>query len=219
LSYTSSSAAVEYVPPIGVHASSACLASVLSCAERASIASGEGCAAGGGLGHRSPGAESVGDVSGGSVGVGGVGDVAEERVGVDVGLVSVGDGSEVGHGSVGEGSAVGVGSVGEGSAVGVGSIGEGSAVGVGSIGEGVGVGLGSVGEGSVEGGGLSVGAQVSVRSEGVCVDVGSICATARPPRADPKTAVAASTARTQARRLTAVARRLTAVARRRAAVT
>jgi hypothetical protein len=208
LSYTSSSAAVEYVPPIGVHASSACLASVLSCAERASIASGEGCAAGGGLGHRSPGAESVGDVSGGSVGVGGVGDVAEERVGVDVGLVSVGDGSEVGHGSVGEGSAVGLGSVGEG-----------SAVGVGSIGEGVGVGLGSVGEGSVEGGGLSVGAQVSVRSEGVCVDVGSICATARPPRADPKTAVAASTARTQARRLTAVARRLTAVARRRAAVT
>jgi hypothetical protein len=163
LSYTSSSAAVEYVPPIGVHASSACLASVLSCAERASIASGEGCAAGGGLGHRSPGAESVGDVRGGSVGVGGVGDVAEERVGVDVGLVSVGDGSEVGHGSVGEGSAVG---------------------------------LGSVGEGSVEGGGPSVGAQATGRSDRFWVGVGSPWATARPPRADPKTAVAASIART-----------------------
>jgi hypothetical protein len=184
-----------------VGATSACFASVRSCAERPSIASGKGCAAGGGLGHRSAGAESVGDDSGGSVGAGGVGEVAEESVGVGVGLVSVGDGSEVGHGSVGEGSAVGLGSVGEG--VGVGSVGE--------AGEGVGVGIGSVGEGSVEGGGLSVGAHVSVRGEGVCVDVGSTCATARPPRADPKAAEAASTARTQARSLTAVARRRAAV--------
>jgi hypothetical protein len=121
-------------------------------------------------------------------------------VGVGVGLVSVGDGSEVGHGSVGDGSAVGLGSVGEG-----------SAVGLGSVDGGVGVGVGSVGEGSVEGGGLSVGAQASVRGEGVCVDVGSICATARPPRTDPKAAEAASTARTQARALTAVARRRAAV--------
>ena len=162
-----------------VGATSACLASVRLCAERPSIASGKGCAAGGGLGHRSPGAESVGDDSGGSVGAGGVGDVAEESVGV--GLVSVGDGSEVGHGSVGEGA---------------------------------GVWLGSVGEGAVEGGGLSVGAQVSVTGEGVCVDVGSICATARPARGDPKAAEAASTARTQARSLTAVARRRAAVKRR-----
>jgi len=126
--------------------------------------------------------------------VGGVGDVAEERVGDGVGLVSVGDGSEVGHASVGEGSAVALGSVGEG--VGIGSVGEGSAVGLGSVGEGVAVGIGSVGEGSVEGGGLSVGAQATVRSDGFCVVVGSLWATARPPRADPKTAVAASIART-----------------------
>jgi hypothetical protein len=124
--------------------------------------------------------------------VGGVGDVAEESVGDGVGLVSVGDGSEVGHGSVGEG--VGVGSVGEGSAVGLGSIGEG--VGIGSVGEGVAVGIGSIGEGSVEGGGLSVGAQATVRSDGFWVGVGSSWATARPPRADPKTAVAATIART-----------------------
>ena len=143
-----------------------------------------------------------------------MGDVAEESVGVGVGLVSVGDGSEVGHGSVGEGSAVGLGSVGEGVGVWLGSVGDGAGVGLGSVGEGAGVGVGSVGEGAVEGGGLSVGAQVSVRGEGVCVDVGSICATARPPRGDPKAAEAASTARTQARSLTAVARRRAAVKRR-----
>jgi carbonic anhydrase/acetyltransferase-like protein (isoleucine patch superfamily) len=112
-----------------------------------------------------------------------VGDVAEETVGDAVGLVSVGDGSEVGHGSVGEGSAVGLGSVGEGA-------------GVGSVGEGVAVGIGSVGKGSVEGGGLSVGVQATVRGDGFWVVVGSLWATARPPRADPKTAVAASIART-----------------------
>jgi hypothetical protein len=168
------------------------LASIRWCAERSSIVSGKGCAAGGGLSHRSPGAESVGDDSGGSVGAGGVGDVGEESVGDGVGLVSVGDGSEVGHASVGEGSAVGLGWVGEGS--GVGSVGEGSAVGLGSVGEGVG--LGSVGEGSVEGGGLSVGVQATVRGDGFWVVVGSLSATARPPRADPKTAVAASIART-----------------------
>jgi hypothetical protein len=143
--------------------------------------------------------------------VGGVGDVAEESVGDGVGLVSVGDGSEVGHGSVGEG--VGVGSVGEGSAVGLGSIGEG--VGIGSVGEGVAVGIGSVGEGSVEGGGLSVGAQATVRSDGFWVGVGSPWATARPPRADPKTAVAATIARTYARSLTAVVRCRAVVTRRR----
>jgi hypothetical protein len=123
-----------------------------------------------------------------------VGDVGEESAGDGVGLVSVGDGSEVGHASVGEGSAVGLGSVGEG--VGVGSVGKGSAVGLGSVGEGVAVGIGSVGEGSVEGGGLSVGVQATVRGDGFWVVVGSLCATARPPRADPKTAVAASIART-----------------------
>ena len=123
-----------------------------------------------------------------------MGDVGEECVGDGVGLVSVGDGSEVGHASVGEGSAVGLGSVGEG--VGVGSVGEGSAVGLGSVGEGVAVGIGSVGEGSVEGGGLSVGVQATVRGDGFWVVVGSLWATARPPRADPKTAVAASIART-----------------------
>ena len=117
-----------------------------------------------------------------------MGDVGEESVGDGVGLVSVGDGSEVGHGSVGEGSAVGLGSVGEG--VGVGSVGEGSPVGLGSVGEGAGI--GSAGEGSVEGGGLSVGVQTTVRGD----VVGSLWATARPPRADPKTAVAASIART-----------------------
>ena len=101
-----------------------------------------------------------------------MGDVGEESVGDGVGLVSVGDGSEVGHGSVGEGSAVGLGSVGEG------------------------VGVGSVGEGSVGGGGLSVGVQATVRGDGFWVVVGSLWATARPPRADPKTAVAASIART-----------------------
>jgi hypothetical protein len=150
-----------------------------------------------------------------------VGDVAEETVGDAVGLVSVGDGSEVGHGSVGEGSAVGLGSVGEG--VGVGSVGEGSAVGlgsvgggagVGSVGEGVTVGIGSVGEGSVEGGGLSVGVQATVRGDGFWVVVGSLWATAGPPRADPKTAVAASIARTQARSLTAVVRRAVVTRRR-----
>ena len=129
-----------------------------------------------------------------------MGDVGEESVGDGVGLVSVGDGSEVGHGSVGEGSAVGLGSVGEG--VGVGSVGAGSAVwlgagvGVGSVGESVAVGIGSVGEGSVGGGGLSVGVQATVRGDGFWVVVGSLWATARPPRADPKTAVAASIART-----------------------
>ena len=123
-----------------------------------------------------------------------MGDVGEESVGDGVGLVSVGDGSEVGHASVGEGSAVGLGSVGEGSAVGLGSVGEG--VGLGSVGEGVAVGVGSVGEGSVGGGGLSVGVQATVRGDGFWVVVGSLWATARPPRADPKTAVAASIART-----------------------
>ena len=100
-----------------------------------------------------------------------MGDVGEESVGDGVGLVSVGDGSEVGHASVGEGSAVGLGSVGEG--VGVGSVGEGSRRGrlgrrglrAGSVGEGVAVGIGSVGEGSVEGGGLSVGVQATVRGD------------------------------------------------------
>ena len=121
-----------------------------------------------------------------------MGDVAEESAGEGVGLVSVGDGSVVGHASVGEGSAVGLGSVGEG--VGVGSVGEGPAVGLGSVGAGVGV--GSVGDGSVEGGGLSVGVQATVRGDGFWVVVGSLWATARPPRADPKTAVAASIART-----------------------
>jgi hypothetical protein len=171
------------VPPIDVGATSACLASVRCFTERPSIAFGKGCAPGGGLGHRSPGAESVGDGGGGTVGVGGVGDVAEESVGDGVGLVSVGDGSGVGHASVGEGSAVGLGSVGEG-------------VGVGSAGEGVAVGIGSVGKGSVEGDGPSVGAQASVRGDGLWVGVGSLWATARPPSADPKAAVAASTART-----------------------
>ena len=130
-----------------------------------------------------------------------MGDVAEESAGDAVGLVFVGDGSEVGHGSVGEGvgvgsvgEGVGVGSVGEGSAVGLGSVGEGA--GLGSVGEGVAVGIGSVGEGSVEGGGLSVGVQATVRGDGFWVVVGSLWATARPPRADPKTAVAASIART-----------------------
>jgi hypothetical protein len=150
-----------------------------------------------------------------------VGDVAEETVGDAVGLVSVGDGSEVGHGSVGEG--VGVGSVGEGSAVGLGSVGEGAgvgsvgegvAVGIGSVGEGVAVGIGSVGEGSVEGGGLSVGGQATVRGDGFWVVVGSLWATARPPRAEPKTAVAASIARTQARSLTAGVRRAVVTRRR-----
>jgi hypothetical protein len=130
-----------------------------------------------------------------------VGDVAEETVGDAIGLVSVGDGSEVGHGSVGEGSAVGLGSVGEG-------------VGVGSVGEGVAVGIGSVGEGSVEGGGLSVGVQATVRGDGFWVVVGSLWATAGPPRADPKTAVAASIARTQARSLTAGVRRAVVTRRR-----
>jgi hypothetical protein len=130
-----------------------------------------------------------------------VGDVAEETVGDAIGLVSVGDGSEVGHGSVGEGSAVGLGSVGGG-------------VGVGSVGEGVAVGIGSVGEGSVEGGGLSVGVQATVRGDGFWVVVGSLWATAGPPRADPKTAVAASIARTQARSLTAGVRRAVVTRRR-----
>jgi hypothetical protein len=130
-----------------------------------------------------------------------VGDVAEETVGDAIGLVSVGDGSEVGHGSVGEGSAVGLGSVGEG-------------VGVGSVGEGVAVGIGSVGEGSVGGGGLSVGVQATVRGDGFWVVVGSLWATAGPPRADPKTAVAASIARTQARSLTAGVRRAVVTRRR-----
>ena len=125
-----------------------------------------------------------------------MGDVAEESVGDAVGLVSVGDGSEVGHGSVGEGSAVGLGSVGEGVGVWFGSVGDGAGVGVGSVGEGAEVGVGSVGEGAVEGGGLSVGAQATVRGDGFWVVVGSLWATARPPRADPKTAVAASIART-----------------------
>ena len=134
-----------------------------------------------------------------SIGVGsGVG-LVSVGVGSGVGLVSVGDGSEVGHGSVGEGSAVGLGSAGEGSAVGLGSAGEGS-----------GVGLVSVGEGAAEGEGLSVGAQVSARD-----DVGSVRAIARPASAEPRAAVVASTARTHARRLTAVTRVRAAVTRRR----
>jgi hypothetical protein len=131
-------------------------------------------------------------------------------VGSGVEVASEGDGSEVGHGSVGEGSAVGLGSVGEGSAVGLGSAGDGSAVGLGSAGEGSGVGLVSVGEGAAEGEGLSVGTQVSARD-----DVGSVCAIARPPSAEPRAAVVASTARTHARRLTAVAGVRAAVTRRR----
>ena len=63
----------------------------------------------------------------------------------------------------------------------------------GPVGEGVGVGL-AVGEGE----GLSIGAQVSVGGDVVAAGVGSICATARPPKDKPKAAVAASTARTQA---------------------
>jgi hypothetical protein len=130
-------------------------------------------------------------------------DVAGAGLGAGVGLVSVGDGSDVGHGSVGEGSGVGLGSgVGSGVGLGVG-------VGVGSVGEGVGVGLGSVGEG-VGVGGPSVGAHVSAGDDGV---VGSTWATARPPSASPKAAVAASAARTQARRLPAVARRRAVVTR------
>jgi hypothetical protein len=153
-------------------------------------------------------------------------------VGSGVGLGSVGVGSEVAHGSVGEGSAVGLGSAGEGSAVGLGSAGDGSAAGLGSAGEGSGVGLGSagdgsaaelgsagegsgvglvsVGEGAAEGEGLSVGTQVSARD-----DVGSVRAIARPPSAEPRAAVVASTARTHARRLTAVTRVRAAVTRRR----
>jgi hypothetical protein len=80
---------------------------------------------------------------------------------------------------------------------------------MGSVGEGVAVGLGSVGEGE----GLSVDAHVG--GEVVSVGVGSICATAGPPTERPMAAVAASTARTPARRLTAIARRRAAVTRRR----
>ena len=83
-----------------------------------------------------------------------------------------------------------------GGAVGLASVGDGSEVGHGSVGEGSAVGLGSVVEGSVEGGGLSVGVQATVRGDGFWVVVGSLWATARPPRADPKTAVAASIAKT-----------------------
>jgi hypothetical protein len=104
-------------------------------------------------------------------------------------IVSVGDG----HGPVGEGVGVEVGE-GEGVGVGPGEVGEG---------EGVGVGPGEVGEGE----GLSVGAQVSVGGDVVSVGVGSLCATALPPKEKPKAAVAASTARTQARRLAAIAGR------------
>ena len=189
------------MPPIDVVACSACFASARSCAERVAIGPGCGCAVGG-LGHRSPGAECVGVECGGSVGAGDAVDVAGASLGAGVGLVSVGDGLGVGHGSVGEGSGVGLGSVGEGSGVGLG-------VGVGSVGEGSGVGLGSVGDG-VGVGGLSVGAHVSARDDEV---VGSIWATARPPSASPKAAVAASAAMTQARRLTALARRPAAVTR------
>jgi hypothetical protein len=197
------------VPPIDVVACSTCFASARSCAERVAIGPGCGCAVGG-LGHRSPGAECVGVECGGSVGAGDAVDVAGASLGAGVGLVSVGDGLGVGHGSVGEGSDVGLGSVGEGSGVG---LGVGVGVGVGSVGEGSGVGLGSVGEGVGVGvgvGGLSVGAHVSARDDEV---VGSIWATARPPSASPKAAVAASAARTQARRLTALARRPAAVTR------
>lgn len=197
------------MPAIDVGASSASLASVRPCAERTSIASGEGFA-GGGLSRCSPGAESVGDDGGGTVGEGGLGGVAVDSVGAGVGFVSVGDGSEVGHGSVGEGVGVGLGSVGVG--VGLGSVGEGVGVGLDWVGEGVGVGLGSVGEGSVEGGGLSVGPQVSVGGGAVSVGVGSICAIARPPSADPNR-TGPSTARTQARRLRVVGRRRAAVTR------
>jgi hypothetical protein len=189
------------VPVIDVDACSACLATLRACAERASTSSGEGCAAGDGLSHGSPGAASVGDASDGSgVGLVSVGD------GSGVGLVSVGDGSGVGLVSVGDGSEVGHASVGEGVGAGLGSAGE--SVGLGSIGAGIGAGLVSVGEGSAEGEGLTVGAQVSVRGD-------AVPATARPPSAEPKAAVAASiTARTQARRLTAVARGGAAVTRR-----
>jgi hypothetical protein len=215
------------VPPIDVVACSDCLASARSCAERVSIGPGWG-RAGGGLGHRSPGAESVGVESGGSVGAGDALDVAGASLGAGVWLASVADGPGVGHGSVGEGSGVGLGSVGDGSGVGlgvgvgvgVGSVGEGPGVGVGSVGEGSGLGLGSVGEGSGLGlgsvgegvgvGGLSVGAHVSARDDEV---VGSVWATARPPSTSPKADVAASAARTQARRLTAPARRRAAVNR------
>jgi hypothetical protein len=206
LSYTSSSASVEYVPPIDGDAVSACRARVSSCAERASISSGSGCAGGGGLSHCSPGTASVGDDSGGSVAVGvGPGCVSGESVGVGVALVSVGDGSVGAIVSVGDGSVGAIVSVGDGSVGAIVSVGDGH----GPVGEGVGVGLGEVGEGE----GLAVGAQVSVGGDVVAVGVGSICATARPPKEKPKAAVAASTARTQARRLTAIARRRAAVTR------
>jgi hypothetical protein len=209
------------VPVIDVDACSACLATLRACAERASTSSGEGCAAGDGLSHGSPGAASVGDASDGSgvglvsvgdgsgVGLVSVGDgsgvgLVSVGDGSGVGLVSVGDGSEVGHASVGEGVGAGLGSADE--SVGLGSVGE--SVGLGSIGAGIGAGLVSVGEGSAEGEGLTVGAQVSVRGD-------AVPATARPPSAEPKAAVVASiTARTQARRLTAVARGRAAVTRR-----
>jgi hypothetical protein len=139
------------------------------------------------------------------VGVG-PGYVSGEFVGVGVALVSVGEGSE--GAIVSEGESVGaIVSVGDGAGGALVSVGDGH----GSVGEGVGVGLGSVGEGE----GLSVGAQVCVGGEVVSVGVGSICATARPPNERPKAAVPASTARTQARRLTATPRRRAAVTRRR----
>ena len=115
--------------------------------------------------------------------------------------MSVGDGSEGAIVSVGDGSVGAIVSVDDGH----GPVGEGVGVGLGEVG----VGLGEVGEGE----GLSVGAQVSVGGDVVAVGVGSICATARPPKEKPKAAVAASTARTQARRLTAIARRRAAVTR------
>jgi hypothetical protein len=197
------------VPPIDVVACSACFASGRSCAERVAVGPGWGCD-GGGLGHRFPGAECVGVECRGSVGAGDAVDVAGASLGAGVALVSMGDGPGVGHGPVGEGSGVGLGSVGEGVGVGVVvDVGVGVGVGVGSVGEGSGVGLGSVGEG-VGVGGLWVGAHVSAGDDEV---VGSIWATARPPSASPKAAVAASAARTQARRLAALARRLAAVKR------
>jgi hypothetical protein len=56
---------------------------------------------------------------------------------------------------------------------------------------------------------------VSVGGAGASVGVGPVCAIARPTSAEPNTAVAASTARTQARRVAAFARRREAVTRRR----
>jgi hypothetical protein len=177
---------VEYVPAIEAE-TSACPAEVRSRAERALVASSEGCVAG----VRPPSAPPDGAVEGVVVGDGdsvrvgvGVGSVDGEGVGVIVGVASI------------KGSVVGVGSVGEGSGVGLESVGERSA--------------GGGGVSVAVGGGVSVGAgDVSL---GVGSAVGS--AAARPPSAEPNAAVAATTAMMPARRRTGVAQCRTAAIRR-----